>query len=107
MKLSGGNVDFQSDHDVYWPALEALTDKCRKEHKERWERAGKLIGEREAYLRGGEEKSVGAETEEPKVDQVDGLVQEVAKLETKETEAPSAAVQPAAAETKPAEEKKE
>lgn len=63
MKNAGGEVDFQYDHEVYWPALNALADKRRAEKKTRWEAAGSLIGESEGYLWGGKEKSVGAKDE--------------------------------------------
>jgi hypothetical protein len=63
MKNADGEVDFKYDHSVYWPALDALATQRRKERKERWEAAGKLIGESEIYLWGGDEKSVG--TKEP------------------------------------------
>jgi len=59
MKNAGGEVDFAYDHGVYWPALETLATQRRKEQRERWEAAGKAIGESEIYLWGGEEKSVG------------------------------------------------
>lgn len=60
MKASGGEVDFKYDHAQYWPALEKLTNERRQQRKARWEKAGKLIGESEVYLWGGEEPSVGA-----------------------------------------------
>ncbi|KAF2995651.1 hypothetical protein E8E13_001103 [Curvularia kusanoi] len=59
MKASGGEIDFKYDHDVYWPALEKLAAERRATRVERWEKAGKLIGESEVYLWGGEEGSVG------------------------------------------------
>lgn len=59
MKASGGEIDFKYDHDVYWPALEKLAAERRARRVERWESAGKLIGESEIYLWGGEEASVG------------------------------------------------
>lgn len=59
MKNAGGDCDFEYDHNVYWPALTALAETRRKERKDRWEAAGKHIGENEVYLWGGEEKSVG------------------------------------------------
>ena len=68
MKDAGGEVDFKYDHSVYWPALDALATQRRKERKERWEAAGKLIGESEIYLWGGDEKSVGTKApEQPEV----------------------------------------
>lgn len=60
MKASGGEIDFKYDHDLYWPALENLAAERRAERVARWEKAGKLIGESEVYLWGGEEGSVGA-----------------------------------------------
>ncbi|KAL1594218.1 Phosphatidylinositol transfer protein (PITP) [Nothophoma quercina] len=59
MKASGGDIDFKYDHDLYWPALEKLAAERRAKRVERWEKAGKLIGESEIYLWGGEEASVG------------------------------------------------
>ena len=60
MTASGGKVDFKYDHSIYWPALENLTEIRRQQRRERWQKAGKLIGESEIYLWGGEEDSVGA-----------------------------------------------
>jgi hypothetical protein len=62
MKASGGDIDFKYDHDVYWPALEKLAAERRASRVERWEKAGKLIGESEVYLWGGDEQSVGQAT---------------------------------------------
>jgi hypothetical protein len=64
MVASGGEVDFQYDHSIYWPALANMAAERRQQRKERWEKAGKLIGESEIYLWGGEEGSVGAQKEE-------------------------------------------
>jgi hypothetical protein len=63
MNVSGGEVDFKYDHSVYWPALEKITTERRQQRKERWEKGGKLIGESEIYLWGGEEGSIGAAKE--------------------------------------------
>jgi hypothetical protein len=62
MKVSGGEVDFKYDHSVYWPALEKLTTERRQQRKERWEKAGKIVGESEIYLWGGDEASLGSGT---------------------------------------------
>jgi hypothetical protein len=62
MKASGGEVDFKYDHSVYWPALEKITTERRQQRKERWEKAGKIIGESEIYLWGGDEPSLGSGT---------------------------------------------
>ncbi|ORX95212.1 CRAL-TRIO domain-containing protein, partial [Clohesyomyces aquaticus] len=58
LKASGGDVDFTYDHDVYWPALNELADQRRREKLERWEKAGRHIGESELFLKGGEEGSL-------------------------------------------------
>ncbi|KAK7192012.1 hypothetical protein DPSP01_003883 [Paraphaeosphaeria sporulosa] len=58
MKNAGGEVDFEYDHSVYWPALAKLAEERRRERTERWEKAGKVVGESEIYLWGGEEGSV-------------------------------------------------
>ncbi|KAH7113786.1 CRAL-TRIO domain-containing protein [Dendryphion nanum] len=76
MANAGGDVEFLYEHDVYWPAFNALADKRRAERKARWEKAGGLIGESEVYLWGGEEKSVGAKEEVAPV--VNGDVKEQA-----------------------------
>ena len=60
-KHYGGKVDFEYKHEVYWPALNALCEKRRKDYVLRWERAGKRIGEFEAYLRGGDVMSLDGE----------------------------------------------
>lgn len=53
-KENGGDVDFQYDHAVYWPALIKLCDEKRAVQKQRWEKAGKRYGESEAYIKGGD-----------------------------------------------------
>ena len=47
-------MDFEYEHEVYWPALNELAAKRRAAMVERWETAGKKVGESEWYLRGGE-----------------------------------------------------
>ncbi|KAK5939095.1 Phosphatidylinositol transfer protein (PITP) [Knufia obscura] len=56
MKEAKGSVNFQYDHATYWPALNKLCELKRNAFRERWEAAGKRIGEYEMYLRGGEQK---------------------------------------------------
>ncbi|KAF2468912.1 CRAL/TRIO domain-containing protein [Lindgomyces ingoldianus] len=86
MKNAGGDVDFEYNHEVYWPTLNALADERRKARKARWESAGKCIGESEIYLWGGGEKSVGAMDEEV-IEAVQGLA--VKEGEGQETKAES------------------
>jgi hypothetical protein len=57
----GGTVEFEYDHTVYWPALIFLCEQRRNMYKARWEKAGKVVGENEAYLRGGDVKCVSGE----------------------------------------------
>ena len=52
MKVYGGDVEFEYDHKTYWPALNNLADERRREIRQRWESAGKKIGESEKYLKG-------------------------------------------------------
>jgi len=56
--LYGGDLDFTYDHDSYWPALTKEVEKRRSAYRERWEKAGKRIGEYEVYLRGGNHPSL-------------------------------------------------
>ncbi|MCJ1275057.1 hypothetical protein MMC21_002857 [Puttea exsequens] len=59
LKKFGGDVEFEYYHEVYWPAVNGLAEQRKKEKVERWERAGKRVGESEFYLRGaGEPVSV-------------------------------------------------
>ncbi|RMZ92461.1 hypothetical protein DV736_g258, partial [Chaetothyriales sp. CBS 134916] len=62
LKECGGLLEFDYDHAEYWPALNKLCVLKRQTYRERWEKAGKRVGEHEGYMKGGEEKSL-AETE--------------------------------------------
>lgn len=69
-------MQFEYDHSIYWPALIKLAAERRQAYQERWVRGGKRVGESEAYLKGGVEKSI-SEAESPTaqtiVDSVTGL----------------------------------
>jgi hypothetical protein len=54
-----GDLEFDYDHDVYWPALNKICQEKKAAAKARWEKAGGIIGESEAYLRGGNIPSIG------------------------------------------------
>ncbi|KAK1055366.1 Phosphatidylinositol transfer protein (PITP) [Friedmanniomyces endolithicus] len=54
-----GELNFEYDHDSYWPALDKEIQRRRVAFRERWEKGGKLIGEYEEYLRGGRCPSLG------------------------------------------------
>lgn len=64
LKPYGGDVLFDYDHKVYWPALNELAERRRRELTERWERGGKRVGEYEGYLKGGEVRCLREEEEE-------------------------------------------
>ncbi|KAF2216140.1 hypothetical protein CERZMDRAFT_34029 [Cercospora zeae-maydis SCOH1-5] len=76
----GGDVNFDYDHSIYWPAFEAECTKRRDAYRKRWETAGKRVGEYEHYLRGGSHPSLQQ------------------TLDTKENEKPVAAAQASSAE---------
>ena len=58
----GGDMDFEYDHAVYWPALNDLCRERREEKLARWTAAGEEIGESEVYLAGGTDVSVTGHT---------------------------------------------
>lgn len=58
-----GDLNFEYDHPVYWKALERECVERRNAMRERWEKAGKQIGEYEEYLRGGDHPSLKRELE--------------------------------------------
>lgn len=75
----GGELGFDYDHSVYWPALMKMCEEKRAARKERWESGGKHIGELEDYLSGlashGVQRPVvkendrdGAETPDTEID---------------------------------------
>ncbi|KAL1956038.1 hypothetical protein VTO42DRAFT_7853 [Malbranchea cinnamomea] len=76
LKAVGGDVEFEYDHSVYWPALNELAAQRRKEYRERWIQGGKRVGEHENYLRGGSGKSL-AETQA----EVSALEEKLGQLE--------------------------
>lgn len=47
-----GDLDFEYDHSVYWPALIKLCSERHAARKARWGAGGKHIGESEDYLSG-------------------------------------------------------
>lgn len=62
-----GDLEFDYDHEVYWPALMKLCDEKHREQQVRWAKGGKLYGESENYIKGGTALSVGSSTEEKKL----------------------------------------
>lgn len=58
----GGDVQFEYDHSIYWPAMNKLAAERREAYRERWIRAGKRVGESEEYLKGGVRNRIGEMT---------------------------------------------
>lgn len=58
-----GDLEFEYEHDVYWPALLKLCEEKHAEQVARWVKAGKNYGESEVYIKGGDEPSVAASVE--------------------------------------------
>ena len=54
-----GDMEFDYDHAIYWPALLKLCEEKQSEQKERWVKGGKIYGESELYLKGGDAASLG------------------------------------------------
>ena len=57
-KSHGGDLEFDYEHGIYWPALAKLAEDRRNMQYERWVKGGKMIGEFESYLKGGEEEGL-------------------------------------------------
>jgi hypothetical protein len=97
-----GDLDFEYDHSVYWPAMIKLTTERREARKARWEAGGKHIGESEDYLSGhaptgvaGSKQSAVAPAADTKAEEP----KEAAPVEEKKTEeAPKEDATPAKAE---------
>ena len=53
-----GDLNFEYDHEVYWPALINMCEEKHSELRARWIKAGKNYGESETYLRGGDTLSI-------------------------------------------------
>ena len=81
----GGNVEFEYDHAVYWPALNKLAEERRKEQEARWVKGGERVGELEAYLKGGQPEGVrDLEAKSQEKEEVDGMAEKLAGLKTRE-----------------------
>ena len=53
-----GDMDFEYDHEAYWPALNDMCRARREAKMARWRAAGGVGGESEDYLAGGTDVSV-------------------------------------------------
>ena len=53
LKESGGDVQFEYEHEKYWPALNQLCEIKRKAWQARWEKGGKRIGSLRSIFEAG------------------------------------------------------
>lgn len=86
----GGDVKFEYDHSLYWPALLKMAQEKRDIAKKNWVAGGSLVGEHEGYLKGSGEQSRSAllaakETEKEKKSEA---LKENEKPEEKKVEEP-------------------
>lgn len=56
-----GQLEFEYEHSVYWPALIKLCNERRADRMARWVAGGKLVGELEDYLAGALTTGAGSE----------------------------------------------
>ena len=54
LKEFGGDVEFEYEHDQYWPAFNGMANEYKAQMVANWEAGGKKVGESEMYLKGGE-----------------------------------------------------
>ncbi|CEJ80451.1 Putative PDR16 protein [[Torrubiella] hemipterigena] len=93
-----GDMDFDYDHETYWPALNDMCKKRREDKLARWLAAGSVLGESEEYLAGGTSTSISGFTYAPGQTTKDADVEQLReKLETTELaasdEAPAVAAE--------------
>lgn len=87
-KCHGGDLEFEYDHSIYWPALNKLAEEREKAQFDRWVKGGKRIGEFEAYLKGGQEECL----QDTLKDSADGLTEKVEGLQVGDKPAKSVAI---------------
>lgn len=92
-----GDLDFEYDHSVYWPAMIKLATERREGRKARWEAGGKHIGESEDYLSGHAPTGVAASAPADKA--VEAVTEAVAEVKL---DVPKTAAEPKAEEHKAA-----
>ena len=88
-----GDLDFDYDHAVYWPALNDMCRNKREARLARWVAAGSIIGESEDYLAGGTDESVSGfryADDTTEANSVDGLQDKLGSVALTNEAAPSA-----------------
>ena len=89
-KSHGGDLEFEYDHSIYWPAFVKLAEARRDEMRERWERAGKRVGEFEAYLKGGQEQCLrDTEAKKPSLERAESQVRKAVAIQEDESKSPN------------------
>lgn len=86
-----GDLDFEYDHDTYWPALNDLCKQRREARMTRWTAAGAVIGESEDYLAGGVDTSVTGFEYGGEKSAADGVLEE--KMKAVAIDEPAAGVE--------------
>ena len=92
-KDRGGDLDFEYDHDTYWPALVKLCQEKHAEHVERWVKGGKKYGESELYIQGGNAPSLGEGSPEETVQKSENGKEDVSPKVPEDSSAASVPVQ--------------
>jgi hypothetical protein len=77
----GGDVEFEYDHEIYWPELAQLCEERRAAMQKRWVARGSKIGESEFYLKGGEGETEPEKPEEKPEEKEQGVEEVTAKME--------------------------
>lgn len=97
----GGAVEFEYDHEAYWPALNDLSKERASERRARWEAAGKHYGESELYLKGGDAPSLGQKVEPVVAVEAEAPVAPEATVEAEAPVAPEADIEAKTAAVSP------
>jgi hypothetical protein len=93
-EFSSGQLEFEYDHAVYWPALQQLCAERRAARWERWVAGGQQFGESEDYLAGATETGVAGSRAAAVPETAEVSAESVEKTEQAEE---VEAIQPAAA----------
>lgn len=89
-----GDLDFEYDHDTYWPALNAMCKERREAKLARWVAAGSIIGESEDYLAGGTDESITGFKYEGAGEAKTGLEEKLEQVTVEDEKQPAVAAEP-------------
>lgn len=82
-----GDLEFEYDHDIYWPTLLKMCEQNQVEKHERWVTAGKNYGESEVYLKGGDKPQQSGVTESTPAEVSVKQTEQAAPIQTNGTQA--------------------